>query len=172
MRNLMFGAVAALTLGATGLYLLPHGSGPAPMCCAPVSEAPETAVLLPSSPELPEPLLEPIVVEKPDTDDPDDLISFTPASDAIRMARGRFVSVNAVSRRPDEPVRRMPYADEPTLPRVVELAGESEESEVKNPPASGPEPPLVEPALLPPLDYHHHHHPGCPYTGHCPYPQR
>jgi len=99
-------------------------------------------------------------------------------------------------------VKRMPYADEDTwlLPlititdRMPECAidpvrwladclgklqfttvtGEAEEAEVKEAPASGPEPPLSDTTPpTAPYDYHYHY-PSCPYTGRCPapYPQR
>jgi hypothetical protein len=55
---------------------------------------------------------------------------------------------------------------------VAQPANEAEESEVPVP-ASGPEPPVSEPAPVP-LPHHgmdyHHHYPSCPYTGRCPAP--
>jgi hypothetical protein len=176
MRRIMFGAGAALACGAAALYVLPRSSPPAPPSVILVEAEEQEPRVMPPSPESVEMPVEPIVVEQPEFEG-----EFKELLDALKQRYTASMLENAASGsegrtapRPDaEGTRRMPYADETPLPPVVEVPGATEEAEVKEAPASGPEPPLVEYDPLPAMDYHHHH-PSCPYTGRCPapYPRR
>jgi len=127
MRKLFCAGAASLVLGATGLYCLPGPSHPVHVVPVPEAEEQELARFearpLPRGPEVQDPLVEPIVVERADDARvDDDLVTFTPGTTSLggRVRGGGFDLRASVAQlepvaRPDAevvPQRRMPYADE------------------------------------------------------------
>jgi hypothetical protein len=130
MRTLFFGGIAVLALAVVGVYLLPGPARRARIITRPVPDVTEEQATtrlalrsLPRGPEVPEPIFEPIVVERAESTE---LGNEEEAETPQTAAKGFVIKVGldfGAAPRPDadHEARRMPYADESPVSLILSV---------------------------------------------------